>query len=90
MKASLPLLLVEFPPLPWSASATQSDRSALVPRGGVDSLHVIASVLILVFPHLLPQVKLPAEQEDWMKRPAYIKVNNAGVNICENRFVVKF
>ena len=22
-----------------------------------------------------------------MKRPAYIKVNNAGVNICENRFV---
>ena len=33
------------------------------------------------------QVKLPAEQEDWQKRPAYIKVNNAGVNICENRCV---
>ncbi|KAI5120632.1 hypothetical protein M0805_009392 [Coniferiporia weirii] len=31
------------------------------------------------------KVKLPAEQEDWQKRPAYIKVNNAGVNICENR-----
>ncbi|OCB85968.1 actin-like ATPase domain-containing protein [Sanghuangporus baumii] len=31
------------------------------------------------------KVKLPAEPEDWQKRPAYIKVNNAGVNICENR-----
>ncbi|TDL26993.1 actin-like ATPase domain-containing protein [Rickenella mellea] len=31
------------------------------------------------------KVKLPAEQEDWMKRPAYIKENNAGVAICENR-----
>lgn len=32
------------------------------------------------------QVKLPAEQEDWQKRPAYIKENNAGVYICENRY----
>lgn len=32
------------------------------------------------------QVKLPAEPEDWQKRPAYIRVNNAGVNICENRY----
>jgi hypothetical protein len=31
------------------------------------------------------RVKLPAEPEDWQKRPAYIKENNAGVNICENR-----
>ncbi|THH06853.1 hypothetical protein EW145_g3802 [Phellinidium pouzarii] len=31
------------------------------------------------------KVKLPAVDEDWQKRPAYIKVNNAGVNICENR-----
>jgi hypothetical protein len=33
----------------------------------------------------LMKVKLPAEQEDWLKRPAYIKNNNAGVPICENR-----
>ena len=33
-------------------------------------------------------MKLPAEQEDWQKRPAYIKVNNAGVNICENRYLI--
>ncbi|KLO16492.1 actin-like ATPase domain-containing protein [Schizopora paradoxa] len=33
----------------------------------------------------LMKVKLPAEQEDWQKRPAYIKQNNAGVHICENR-----
>ena len=31
------------------------------------------------------RVKLPAEQEDWQRRPAYITQNNAGVNICENR-----
>ncbi|KAF5326409.1 hypothetical protein D9611_000946 [Ephemerocybe angulata] len=31
------------------------------------------------------KVKLPAEQEDWLKRPAYIKNNDAGVSICENR-----
>lgn len=32
------------------------------------------------------QVKLPAESEDWQKRPAYIKDNNAGIPICENRY----
>jgi hypothetical protein len=31
------------------------------------------------------KVKLPAEQEDYLKRPAYIQQNNAGVPICENR-----
>ncbi|KAF8604383.1 actin-like ATPase domain-containing protein [Ceratobasidium sp. AG-I] len=31
------------------------------------------------------KVKLPAEPEDWQKRPAYITQNNAGVSICENR-----
>jgi len=31
------------------------------------------------------KVKLPAEQEDFMKRPAYVSQNNAGVAICENR-----
>ncbi|KAF8154010.1 hypothetical protein B0H34DRAFT_74131 [Crassisporium funariophilum] len=32
----------------------------------------------------LMKVKLPADQEDWLKRPAYIKNNDAGVPICEN------
>lgn len=31
------------------------------------------------------KVKLPAESEDWMKRPAYIRENDAGVPVCENR-----
>lgn len=31
------------------------------------------------------RVKLPAEQDDYLKRPAYIKTNDAGVAICENR-----
>ncbi|KAI0370869.1 actin-like ATPase domain-containing protein [Pilatotrama ljubarskyi] len=31
------------------------------------------------------KVKLPAEREDWLKRPAYIRENDAGVAICENR-----
>lgn len=34
------------------------------------------------------QVKLPAEQEDFLKRPAYIKNNDAGVPICENRYTL--
>ncbi|KAG8989997.1 hypothetical protein FRB93_003373 [Tulasnella sp. JGI-2019a] len=33
----------------------------------------------------LMKVKLPAEHDDWMKRPAYIRENDAGVSICENR-----
>lgn len=33
----------------------------------------------------LMRVKLPAEQEDHLKRPAYIKTNDAGIAICENR-----
>jgi hypothetical protein len=33
------------------------------------------------------RVKLPAEAEDWQRRPAYIRENNANVNICENRLV---
>ncbi|KAG5645618.1 hypothetical protein DXG03_005609 [Asterophora parasitica] len=32
------------------------------------------------------KVKLPADQEDWLKRPAYIRNNDAGVPICENRY----
>ncbi|THG99119.1 hypothetical protein EW026_g3173 [Hermanssonia centrifuga] len=31
------------------------------------------------------KVKLPAEPEDQLKRPAYIRTNDAGVSICENR-----
>ncbi|KAF8687621.1 Actin-like ATPase protein, partial [Rhizoctonia solani] len=31
------------------------------------------------------KVKLPADPEDWQKRPAYITTNNAGIHICENR-----
>ncbi|KAI0752193.1 actin-like ATPase domain-containing protein [Fomes fomentarius] len=31
------------------------------------------------------KVKLPAEQEDWLKRPGYIRENDAGVPICKNR-----
>ncbi|KDQ54562.1 hypothetical protein JAAARDRAFT_38238 [Jaapia argillacea MUCL 33604] len=31
------------------------------------------------------KVKLPADQEDWMKRPAYIRENDSGVSVCENR-----
>jgi hypothetical protein len=32
-------------------------------------------------------VKLPAEEEDKRRRPAYIRENDAGVQICENRYV---
>lgn len=36
------------------------------------------------------QVKLPAEPEDWIKRPAYITENSVSVPICENRYVIAF
>ena len=35
------------------------------------------------------KVKLPTEQEDHLKRPAYIVKNDAGVTICENRDVLR-
>ncbi|KAK7676060.1 hypothetical protein QCA50_020984 [Cerrena zonata] len=31
------------------------------------------------------KVKLPAESQDYLKRPAYIRENDAGVSICDNR-----
>lgn len=31
------------------------------------------------------KVKLPADQEDWLKRPAYIVKNDAGSYVCQNR-----
>ncbi|KAH8101329.1 actin-like ATPase domain-containing protein [Cristinia sonorae] len=31
------------------------------------------------------KVKLPAEPEDHLKRPAYIRENDAGVSVCDNR-----
>jgi hypothetical protein len=31
------------------------------------------------------KVKLPAEPEDWQRRPAYIRNNDAGYPICDNR-----
>ncbi|KAJ7145829.1 hypothetical protein C8R44DRAFT_972814 [Mycena epipterygia] len=31
------------------------------------------------------KVKLPAEPEDRVRRPGYVRVNDAGVEICENR-----
>ena len=34
-------------------------------------------------------MKLPADPEDQLKRPAYIRTNDAGVPICENRWVVR-
>ena len=46
----------------------------------------LAPVLTDFVSFLHPQVKLPAEQEDWLKRPAYIRENDAGVPICENRY----
>ncbi|KIJ28227.1 hypothetical protein M422DRAFT_54708, partial [Sphaerobolus stellatus SS14] len=33
------------------------------------------------------KVKLPASEEDWQKRPAYIKNNDVGLPICENRLM---
>ena len=47
-----------------------------------DTLTYHSSTLIVL---IRTQVKLPAEQEDFMKRPAYVSHNNAGVAICENR-----
>jgi len=40
----------------------------------------------IIAPHsYMMKVKLPADPEDQLKRPAYIRENDAGVPICENR-----
>ncbi|EGO02840.1 hypothetical protein SERLA73DRAFT_176256 [Serpula lacrymans var. lacrymans S7.3] len=64
-----------------------SDADTATVRGaaqyGLARTTVVSSVVV---PRsYLMQVKLPAEPEDWAKRPAYIKENSAGVSICEKR-----
>ena len=56
--------------------------TVIVPRAYIMKVSVALSNLVLL---RRQQVKLPAEPEDWLKRPAYIKENNASVPICENR-----
>jgi len=48
------------------------------------SRKTIVSTVIVPRAYIM-KVKLPAEPEDWLKRPAYIRENNASVPICENR-----
>ncbi|KAH7909310.1 actin-like ATPase domain-containing protein [Hygrophoropsis aurantiaca] len=67
--------------------ARPSDADTATVRGaaqyGLAHKSVVSSVIA---PRsYIMKVKLPADPEDWAKRPAYIRDNNAGVPICENR-----
>jgi hypothetical protein len=66
-------------------SSVVAPRSYMMKVGG-GWLLWHAYVYSLVAHLIRIQVKLPAEREDFMKRPAYVSVNNAGVPICENRW----
>lgn len=67
--------------------ARPSDTDTATVRGaalyGLSRKSVVSTVIA---PRsYIMKVKLPAEPEDWIKRPAYIKENSASVPICENR-----
>ncbi|KII84108.1 hypothetical protein PLICRDRAFT_168186 [Plicaturopsis crispa FD-325 SS-3] len=67
--------------------ARPSDMDTATVRGAAQyglSRRPLVSSVIAPRSYLM-KVKLPADPEDWMKRPAYISQNNAGVSICENR-----
>lgn len=50
-------------------------------------MKVSVYVHLLTYILMVAKVKLPAEQQDYLKRPAYIRENDAGVAICDNRLV---
>ncbi|KAN0080079.1 hypothetical protein V8E55_009645 [Tylopilus felleus] len=67
--------------------ARPSDADTATVRGGAQyglSRKTIVSTVIVPRAYIM-KVKLPADPEDWLKRPAYIKENHANVAICENR-----
>ncbi|KAJ7777521.1 actin-like ATPase domain-containing protein [Mycena maculata] len=65
------------PPDSDTATLRGAARYALARRPLVSQLVVPRSYVM--------KVKLPAEPEDRVRRPAYVRVNDAGVEICENR-----
>ncbi|KAG9311082.1 actin-like ATPase domain-containing protein [Chiua virens] len=67
--------------------ARPSDADTATVRGAAQyglSRKAIVSTMIVPRAYIM-KVKLPAEPEDWLKRPAYIKENSSRVAICENR-----
>ncbi|KAJ2915337.1 hypothetical protein MD484_g5072, partial [Candolleomyces efflorescens] len=73
--------------IPFIARPPDADTATL--RGAAQyglAKRTLVSTVICPRSYIM-KVKLPAEQEDWLKRPAYIKNNDAGVSICENRYV---
>jgi hypothetical protein len=71
--------LIARPPDADTATLRGAARYGLAKRQLVSSVIAPRSYVM--------KVKLPAEPEDWQKRPAYIRNNDAGIAICENRQV---
>ena len=65
-------------------SSVVAPRSYMMKVRRLTPLRIQRGPVTILSIHII-QVKLPAEPEDFMKRPAYVSQNNAGVSICENR-----
>ncbi|KAH7882185.1 actin-like ATPase domain-containing protein [Phlebopus sp. FC_14] len=69
--------------------ARPSDADTATVRGAAQyglGRKIVVSTVIAPRSYIMKaSVKLPAEPEDWIKRPAYIRENSANVPICENR-----
>ena len=65
-------------------SSVVAPRSYMMKVRHLTCLRIQRGPVTVIFIRII-QVKLPAEPEDFMKRPAYVSQNNAGVSICENR-----
>lgn len=67
--------------------ARPADADTVTCRGASQYGHLgrpLVSTVVAPKSYIM-RVTLPAEQEDWQRRPAYIRKNEAGVPICEKR-----
>lgn len=77
-----------FPQIPLIVRPNDTDVACLqgAARYGLGIAQGKAAVSSVVCPRsYILKVKLPAEPEDKFQRPGFISVNNAGVEVCENR-----
>ena len=90
--------IIVRPPGPNTATLRGAGQYGLSKRQLVSSVIALRSYMIKVCSFLISnpifdppcrlKVKLPVEQEDFLKRPAYIVKNDAGATICHNGHVL--
>ena len=73
----------------YGLSKRQLMSFAIAPRSYMIEVCSFLIFNTMLDPSCRRKVNLPAEQEDHMKRPAYIVKNDAGVTICQKRYALR-